>query len=309
MSDRIEKIIGYPSLELVTNQVVEGFITGLHKSPFHGFSVEFAEHRLYNSGESIKNIDWKLFARTEKLFVKKYEQETNLRCLLVVDHSSSMYFPFDHLPSFQNPNKITFAAYACGVLVQMLSRQRDAFGLSLISDKIDNITDIKSNFAHKKHIFENLEKLLLAQDGGERFTTNISPLLHELAESIHRRSLIIIFTDLLSENGDEKELISSLQHLRHSKHEVILFHVSDKAKEIDFNFENRPHRFVDIETLQEVKLNPQEIREIYTQTIASKFKSIKEACANMKIDFVDADINQGFEQILLPYIIKRTKMN
>lgn len=307
MSDKIDSIIGYPSLELVTNQVVEGFITGLHKSPFHGFSVEFAEHRLYNSGESTRNIDWKLYGRTDKLFVKKYEEETNLRCLLVVDNSSSMFFPTHKEPSFSNPNKITFAAYACGVLIQMLSRQRDAYGLSLISDKIDLITEIKSNFGHKKHVFTLLESLLKPYDRETKLQTNISPLLHQLAMQVHRRSLIIIFTDLLSEENTE-DLISSLQHMKHSKHEVILFHVSDKQKEIEFDYNSRPHRFVDVETLEEIKLNPQEIKEAYQKAIKDKIQKVKTSCENSMIDFVEADINKGFDQILLPYIIKRTKM-
>lgn len=308
MSDKIESIIGYPSLELVTNQVVEGFITGLHKSPFHGFSVEFAEHRLYNSGESTKNIDWKLYGRTDKLFVKKYEEETNLRCLLVVDNSSSMFFPTHKEPSFSNPNKITFAAYASGVLIQMLSRQRDAYGLSLISDKIDLITEIKSNFGHKKQMFTLLEGLLKPYDKETKLQTNISPLLHQLAMQVHKRSLIIIFTDLFSDESTE-EIISSLQHLKHSKHEVILFHVNDKEKEIDFNYSSRPHRFVDMETLEEIKLNPQEIKDAYQKTIQNKIHEVKTSCENTRIDFVEANINNGFDQILLPYIIKRTKMH
>lgn len=309
MSDKVESIIGYPSLELVANQVVEGFITGLHKSPFHGFSVEFAEHRLYNAGESTKNIDWKLYGRTDKLFVKKFEEETNLRCLLVVDNSSSMFFPIDKEFSFTNPNKIVFSVYASAVLIQILSRQRDAFGLSLISDKIDLITDIKSNFGHKKYMFQLLEGLLKPQDKEKQQQTDIAPLLHQLAEQVHRRSLVIIFTDLLSSQNDEKEIISSLQHLKHSKHEVILFHVNDKNKEIDFEFSNRPHRFIDMETNEEIKLNPQEIRQAYKSAIEQKIQNIKTSCDKIRIDFVESDTNQGFDQILLPYIIKRTKMN
>lgn len=309
MSDKIETIVGYNSLEFVTNQIVEGFITGLHKSPFHGFSVEFAEHRLYNSGESIKNIDWKLYGRTDKFFVKKYEEETNLRCILVIDNSSSMYFPIIKEPSFSNPNKISFAVYASGVLIQMLSSQRDAFGLSLISDKIDLITEVKSNFSHKKYIFKQLEDLLQPLDKEKKVQTDISPILHQLAEKVHRRSLIIIFTDLLSSHNDEKEIISSLQHLKHCKHEVILFHVNDKSKEIDFEYINSPYRLIDIETSLEIKLNPQDVRDIYKKSILNKLKTIKDACENIRIDFVDANINQGLEKILLPYIIKRTKMH
>ena len=309
MSDKIETIVGYNSLEFVANQIVEGFITGLHKSPFHGFSVEFAEHRLYNSGESIKNIDWKLYGRTDKFFVKKYEEETNLRCILVIDNSSSMYFPIIKQPSFSNPNKISFAVYASGVLIQMLSSQRDAFGLSLISDKIDLITEVKSNFSHKKYIFKLLEDLLQPLDKEKNIQTDISPILHQLAEKVHRRSLIIIFTDLLSSQNDEKEIISSLQHLKHCKHEVILFHVNDKSKEIDFEYNNSPYRLIDIETSQEIKLNPQDLRDIYKKSILNKLKTIKDACENIRIDFVDANINQGLEKILLPYVIKRTKMH
>ncbi|MCK9163993.1 MAG: DUF58 domain-containing protein [Bacteroidales bacterium] len=309
MSDKIENIIGYNSIEFVTNQIVEGFITGLHKSPFHGFSVEFAEHRLYNSGESIKNIDWKLFGRTDKFFVKKYEEETNLRCVLVLDHSSSMFFPIQKESSFSNPNKITFAAYASGVIIQMLSRQRDAFGLSLVSEKIDLITDIRSNFGHKKYVFNLLEDLIRQKDKEIKVQTNISPILHQLAEQIHRRSLVIIFTDLLSSQEDEKEIISSLQHLKHCKHEVILFHVNDKNKEIDFDYKNHPYRLIDIETSEEIKLNPQDLREVYQKAILNKIKTIKDSCENIRIDFVDANINEGLDKILLPYIIKRTKMN
>lgn len=308
MSDNIEKLIGYPFLELIANQVVEGFITGLHKSPFHGFSVEFAEHRLYNSGESIRNVDWKLYAKTEKLFVKKYEEETNLRCLLVLDHSSSMYFPREGKPSFKNPNKLLFSIYASAALTQMLFKQRDAFGIALLSDKIDNITDIKSSFSHKRFIFSELEKEILHSDKEIKQNTNISPLLHELSERIHKRSLVIIFSDLLSYNEDIDDLISSLQHLKHEKHEVILFHVNNKAKELDLDFENRQYRFVDMETSEEVKLNPLEIKKEYQKIIYEKFNKIKNSCGQMKIDFIEADINKGFDQILIPFLIKRKKM-
>ncbi|MFA7081317.1 MAG: DUF58 domain-containing protein [Bacteroidales bacterium] len=309
MSDRIENIIGYNSIEFVSNQIVEGFITGLHKSPFHGFSVEFAEHRLYNSGESIKNIDWKLYGRTDKFFVKKYEEETNLRCVLVLDNSSSMFFPIEKENSFNSPNKITFSAYASGVIIQMLSRQRDAFGLSLVSDKIDLITDIKSNFGHKKYVFNLLEDLIRPKDKEIKAQTNISPILHQLAEQIHRRSLIIIFTDLLSSQDSENEIIASLQHLKHCKHEVILFHVNDRNKEIDFDYKNTPYRLIDLETSEEIKLNPQDLREVYKKAILKKIKTIKDSCENIRIDFVDANINEGVDKVLLPYIIKRTKMN
>lgn len=308
MTESLENIQGYPYLELIANQVVEGFITGLHKSPFHGFSVEFAEHRLYNSGESVRNVDWKLYAKSEKLFVKKFEEETNLRCLIVLDHSSSMLYPQREKPSFQNPNKLFFSIYASAVLTQMLYKQRDAFGLALLSDKIDNITDISSSFSHKRHIFSSLEKEILQKDSQERKTTKITPFLHEIAERIHKRSLIIIFTDLFSWEDENHDLIQSLQHLKHSKHEIILFHVNSHSKEIDLDFENRQYRFMDMETREEIKLNPVEIQDNYRKIIEEKIKEIKNSCGQMKIDFIDADINKGFDQILIPYLIKRIKM-
>ncbi len=308
MSEHLDDILGYPSLELIASQVVEGFITGLHKSPFHGFSVEFAEHRLYNSGESVRNVDWKLYAKTEKLFVKKFEEETNLRCLLVLDNSSSMYFPVQDKPSFDNPNKMIFSVYASAVLIQMLYKQRDAYGLSLLSDKIEYISELKSNFAHRKYMFSYLEQLLSPLDTKERKHTFLSPLLHEIAERVHKRSLIIIFTDLFSNDEDISDIISSLQHLKHAKHEVILFHVTQKSKEIDLDFENRQHRFVDIETKEELKLNPYDIRKEYQAILESRIKEMKNTCGQLNIDFIEADIDKGFDQILIPYMIKRTRM-
>src|SRR5574344_1171787 len=150
MSDKIESIIGYPSLELVTNQVVEGFITGLHKSPFHGFSVEFAEHRLYNTGEPIRHIDWKLYGRTEKLFVKRYEEDTTLRCQIVIDRSSSMCFPVRSTIDFEHPNKLLFSVYSAASLMELMRRQRDAVGLDLFDEAIEFHEPAKSSPVHSK---------------------------------------------------------------------------------------------------------------------------------------------------------------
>ncbi len=150
------KLQQFSHLELIAKQVVEGFITGLHKSPFHGFSVEFAEHRLYNTGESTKNIDWKLYGRTDKIFVKRYEEETNLRCQIIIDNSSSMYFPIEK----DKQNKITFSVYCAAAMIQLLKVQRDAAGLSTFSEKIELHTQAKSSPVHYKMLFNELEKLL-----------------------------------------------------------------------------------------------------------------------------------------------------
>ncbi len=157
MFPEIEK---YKSLDFFARQVVEGFITGLHKSPFHGFSVEFAEHRLYNSGESTKNIDWKLYGRTDKLFVKRYEEETNLRCQVLIDQSSSMYFPLERQGNFRKPNKLTFSVYAAALIMELLVRQRDAFGLTLFSDSVELQTEVRSSVLHQRYVYSLMEKLL-----------------------------------------------------------------------------------------------------------------------------------------------------
>ena len=177
------------SLELLAKQLVEGFITGLHKSPYHGFSVEFAEHRLYNVGQSTRHIDWKVFARTDRLYTKQYEEETNLRCQIVLDCSSSMYYPAE------TRAKLKFSVYCASALAYLLHKQRDAVGLCLFSDKIDTITPVKSTSAHLEKLFSLLDTL--AESGtATRKDTHVADVLHEIAEKIHRRSLIIIFSDM-----------------------------------------------------------------------------------------------------------------
>lgn len=298
----------FGSLEFLARQVVEGFITGLHKSPFHGFSVEFAEHRLYNTGESIKHIDWKLYGRTDRLYVKRYEEETNLRCQLVIDHSSSMYFPQKKEPSINDPNKITFSVYAAAALMYLMRRQRDAVGLQVFSDHIESATPVRSTPVHHKNLYVELEKLLEPIPAKEKRRTMTTDALHLIAEKIHKRSLVVIFSDMFESSHDPEKLFSALQHLKHNKHEVILFHVTDKEKEEEFMYGNRPHRIIDMESGEELKLNPSEVREKYVEAVSSFKKELKLRCAQYHIDFVEADINKGFEQILLSYLVKRSKL-
>lgn len=299
----------FPQLELLAKQVVEGFITGLHKSPYHGFSVEFAEHRLYNKGESTKNIDWKLYGRTDKLFVKRYEEETNLRCHLIIDNSSSMYFPFeDDATSPSKTNKITFSVQCAAALIELFKRQRDAVGLSLFAEKIDFHVQAKSSSLHHQVLYHELEKLLKPYDVNVHKKTAAIDAIHQISEAIHKRSLVIIFSDMMESSDKSEELFSALQHLKHKKHEVILFHVIDKKKELDFDFENRPYRFLDMESGDEVKFNPSEIKESYKRAIADYTKELKLKCGQCKIDFVEADINAGYDQVLIPYLLKRKKI-
>ncbi|RHV91845.1 DUF58 domain-containing protein [Culturomica massiliensis] len=306
MSVSLEEIVQYEqfdNLEFIASQIVEGFITGLHRSPYHGFSVEFAEHRVYNNGESTKHVDWKLFARTEKLFIKQYEEETNLRSYIVLDTSSSMLFPYKS----GKISKLSFSVYCAAALIYMLRKQRDAAGLCLFSDKIETLTDTKLNTTHTQMIYSLLQNLIKENAIPLNRPTTTANILHQLADSIGKRSLIVLFSDMFT-NGDTEELFAALQHLRYNKHEVILFHVKDKKMEEQFQFPNRPHIFIDLESGKEIKFSPNEIRETYKQKIAEFYKELKLRCSQFRIDFVEADINEGFREILLPYLIKRSKL-
>lgn len=292
------------NLELLAKQVVEGFITGLHKSPFHGFSVEFAEHRLYNVGDNVRNIDWKLYARTDKLFSKRYEEETNLRCQFILDVSSSMFFP---LKAY---NKLNFSVQSIASLIYLLKRQRDAFGLSLFTDHLLLNTPAKSTTTHQKFLFSKLEEVLKTEQLNTK--TNVEQALHQIAELIHKRSLVVIFSDMLNSLPDEhytERLFAALQHLKFNKHEVVIFNVTDKAKEVDFNFENRPYEFVDMETGAVLKTHTSKVKDAYLAGIQQYRQAIQLKCSQYKIDLIDADITEGFQPILQAYLIKRQKMN
>ena len=301
------EILRLGHLELLARQVVEGFITGLHKSPFHGFSVEFAEHRLYNTGESTRYIDWKLFGRSDKLFVKRFEEETNLRCQLIIDNSSSMHFPEEG--KSKPLNKINFSVHAAAAIAYMLRLQRDAVGISIFSDKIELNTPARSNSLHHKMLFSEMEKRIATSGIQIGTRTMGAQALHEIAETIHKRSLVIIFSDMMDSSENQEELFGALQHLRHNKHEVILFHVTDKKTEEEFRFENRPYDFIDVETGEHVKVHSNEIKEIYVKAMQDFKNELKMRCAQYRIDFVEADINEGYRNVLLPYLLKREKFH
>lgn len=302
-----QKIEPFSKLELLAKQVVEGFITGLHKSPFHGFSVEFAEHRIYNSGESTKHIDWKLFAKTDKLFIKRYEEETNLRCQIVIDTSQSMLFPLD-ITDKNKLNKLSFSVYAAAALMQLLKSQRDALGLTFFNSEITKHIPAKSNPTQQKIMYHELEELLNQVKTEDLTFTDSAKALNQLSEIIHKRSLVVIFSDMFEEHSQLDGIFSALQHLKYNKHDVVLFHVVDKTQELDFEFENRPHHFIDIETKQEIKLNPNQVKDLYLSKINEYTESLKLKCGQYKIDFVEADINKGFDVVLQSYLVKRQTM-
>jgi uncharacterized protein (DUF58 family) len=289
------------SLELLAKQLVEGFITGLHKSPYHGFSVEFAEHRLYNEGQSTRHIDWKVFARTDRLYTKQYEEETNLRCLLVLDCSSSMYYPKASLA------KIKFSIYAASALAYLLHRQRDAVGISLFSDAVEELTPIKSSSTHLNKLFALLDtKLKPIKD--EQKKTNVVSVLHEIAEKIHKRSLVIIFSDMFDGGDNHEEIFKALQHLKHNKHEVLLFHVTDHETELTFSFAERPYEFIDLESGEKLKLHPSEIKEKFEQQLTQFHAELKMKCNQLKIDFISVNSQSSYHEVLQAYLIKRGKM-
>jgi len=295
----------YVNLELVAKHIVEGFITGIHKSPMHGFSVEFAEHRQYNTSEPTKHIDWKLYAKTDKLFVKRFEEETNLRCHIVIDHSSSMYFPLQDSYNLQSPNKIFYSIYAAAVLMQILKSQRDAIGLSVFSDTLELHTRARGGETHLKMIYRELEKILQPISKDTRANSMVTDTLHTIAEQIHKRSMVVIFSDMFESQAKTEELMLALQHLRHNNHDVLLFHTYDKKLEFDFAYDNRLYKFIDMETGGEVKLHSNHIREYYQAAIGEYFQELNLKCGQYQIDLIPVDIHRGLEQILIPYLLKR----
>jgi len=300
MEFNLKEVREVGNIELLARQMVEGFITGLHKSPYHGFSVEFAEHQLYNSGESTRHIDWKVYAKTDRLYTKRYEEETNLRCHIIIDCSSSMYYPQE------NQGKITFSVLAAAALTHLLQKQRDAVGLFTFTHELTLQTPVKSTATHAHKIFLALDSLLKSVPSQQK--TAIAPVLHEIAQKIHKRSLVVLFSDMFHNQDNHQQLFTALQHLKHQKNEILLFHVVDRDTEMDFNFEDRPYEFVDLESGEKIRLVPGEIKANYQQAMDQSYQQLKMKCNQFKIDLVEVDIKEPFQKILSQYLIKRTRM-
>ncbi len=305
LQTELNKTGGFKNLELLAKQVVEGFIAGMHKSPFHGFSAEFAEHKIYNQGESTKHIDWKLYAKTDKLFTKRYDEETNLRCHLIIDNSSSMHYPQIKDFSIHHLNKIGFSALASASLMHILKKQRDAVGLSIYSDAYDFYAPEKGSERHHQMLLAQLGNMVVLKPINKK--TETYAYLHQIAENIHRRSLIFFFTDMFQTATDNEQLFEALRHLKHNKHEVVLFHVMDKEKELYFDFDNTPKRFIDVETGEFINLYPDMIKESYESSVADYFNTIRLKCGQYQIKYVEADINKSFDKILTTYMVERGK--
>ena len=306
IESQIEKISSFQHLELLANQVVEGFISGMHKSPFHGFSAEFAEHKVYNVGESTKHIDWKLFAKTDRLYTKRFEEETNLRCHIIIDNSSSMHYPKlkDNQQFYEN--KIGFSVLASAVLMNLLKKQRDAVGLSVFSDKYEYYAPEKGSDRHHRMILNALEGLL--EKPAVKKSTDTITFLHQIAEKIHRRSMIILFTDMFQSGSDtsgEEALFSALQHLKHNKHKVVLFHVVDNKTELNFDFDNAPRKFIDVESGEEVAVFADNVKEEYEKQVESYFKKLALTCAQNRIKYISVGVDESFEKILMTYLVEK----
>ena len=301
----INEITGFKNLELLATQVVEGFISGLHKSPFHGFSAEFAEHKIYNNGESTKHIDWKLYAKTDKLYTKRYEEETNLRCHIIVDNSSSMHYPKLKQFSINSLNKIGFSVLASAAIMNLLKRQRDAVGMSIYSNEYEFYSNEKGSERHHQMLLGHLNNAI--SQSREQIQTKTYTHLHLIAEKLKRRSLVFLFTDMFQSDAEEEKLFEALQHLKYNKHEVVLFHTYDKEKELQFDFSNRPKRFVDVETGEHVNLYADNIKENYEAAVQRYFTELEMKCGLYRIKYVPTDINEHFNKILTTYLVERQK--
>ncbi|MEM6342592.1 MAG: DUF58 domain-containing protein [Bacteroidota bacterium] len=286
------------NIEIKAKLIVEGFITGMHKSPYHGFSVEFAEHRPYNAGESLKNIDWKVFGKTNKLYSKKFEEETNLRCQVVLDVSDSMRYPQKGM------TKLEYGAYLAAALQYLMIGQRDAAGMTLFDESIQFSAPPKSKYSWLVPIFKKLEEVVASTELFTRKTAT-AKVLHEIAMKFHRRSFVVLITDLFNQQEDSDELFKALQHLRHEKHEVLVFHLLDRPTEEDFDFPNRPVILKDLESGEKIEVSPHQIRDQY-QSLMRKFKArFKQKCYEFKIDFIEVDIQQAYDKVLTDYLVKR----
>jgi uncharacterized protein (DUF58 family) len=294
MTDRYfdpEGLARIGNMELVARQVVEGFLSGRHRSPYHGFSVEYLDHRPYTPGDHLRDLDWKIMARTDKYFVKLFEDETNLRAYILLDCSRSMGFQSDGL------NKLEYGSYLAAALSHLLLRQNDAVGLVLFDEKVRQYLAPHARGTQFRHVLEILEH---AQPEGE---TDVGVILHEVADRIRRRGLVILISDLLD---DPRNVADGLQHFRHNHHEVIVFHVMDHA-ELTFPFEQLT-RFKDIEGPACVVANPRSVRARYLERVETFIEGLKAECCERKISYALADTRQPYDLLLAGYLEKRSRL-
>ncbi len=279
-------------IELKAKLVVEGFITGLHRSPYHGFSVEFSEHRQYYPGDEVKHIDWKVYGRTDKYFIKQYEEETNLRCIIAVDKSASMKYA-----SEGNISKYEYSIYLAAALSYMLMKQRDAVGLALYDTNLKTFLPPRSKTSYIYEILKTLDNTKPSDK------TGTSAALDELAERINRRGLVVIMSDFLD---DDISVTNALKHFRHRNHEVVVFHILD-PQEIEFKFGTSAN-FVDAESGEEMVTQPYQIRKSYKKAVNSFIHNIQKECYNHNIDYNLITTSDTFDKALRKFLSKRARI-
>jgi len=278
-------------MELVARQVVEGFLTGRHRSPYHGFSVEYLDHRAYSPGDDPRAIDWKILARTDKYHVKLFEDETNLRAHLLVDCSKSMAFQSGGV------SKLTYASYLAAALSYLMLHQNDAVGLVLFDSEIRQYLPPKARKTQFRRILDLLDHSYSKED------TDVGAVLHDVAERIPRRGLVIVLSDLID---DEAKVAGGLQHFRHNNHEVIVFHVMDDA-ELTFPYD-RLTRFKDMEGVGRVTANPKSLRNRYLTRIGQWLDALKTACFERNVGYNLANTKEPYDQFLAAYLEKRSRL-
>jgi uncharacterized protein (DUF58 family) len=295
------------NMELRARLIVEGFITGLHKSPYHGFSVEVAEHRPYNPGDEYKRIDWKVFGKTDRYYLKQYEEETNLRSFIVLDTSRSMRYRHHG-----KLTKLQYASYLAAALQYLMLKQRDATGLIAFDSRVHTVMPPKSTRAFLRTALAKLEELNSdpEQVEGRASTsgTAAAAALHEVAERISRRSLVIIMTDLFENVSEHDDLLRALKHLRHKKHEVLVFHILESHTERSFDFPDVPMLFRDMETGVQLSIHPGQIRRQYREAVEAFSNRFRRSCLEFNIDFEELDTGVPFERALLGYLNKRSRL-
>jgi uncharacterized protein (DUF58 family) len=290
------------NMELRARLIVEGFITGLHRSPYHGFSVEFAEHRPYNPGDELRHVDWKVFAKTDRFYIKQYEEETNLRHYVVLDTSPSMHYRGNAALS-----KLEYGAYLAAGLHNLMLKQRDATGLIAFDETVHTVRRPKATPGYLRPLLVALEQLTRNGEVEGRRTSAASAL-NEVAERIARRSLVVVITDLFENIAAHDDLLRSLRHLRHRGHEVIVFHVLEGETERRFRFPDVPMLFRDMETGAELSVQPAQLREHYEEAVQHFSENFRRRCLENDIDFAELDTNEPYDTALLAYLNKRKRL-
>ncbi|MFH1853503.1 MAG: DUF58 domain-containing protein [Candidatus Neomarinimicrobiota bacterium] len=286
-----EMVARLNNMSLRARMVVEGYILGLHKSPYHGFSVEFAEHRAYGPGDEIRHIDWKLYGKTDRYYVKQFEEETNLRTHLILDTSRSMTYGSGKV------SKLEYAGYLSAALTYLMLSQQDGVGLVLFDNRINKFIPPRSNPGHLNTILSQLDQIRYGTD------TRIGPVLHEMAERIKKSGLVILISDLLDE---PEKIMAGLKHFRHNKQEVVVFHILDR-QELEFNFSSRT-RFRDLETTETITTEPWQIQERYAELVGRFQDYYRRHCREQKVDYIPFYTDQNLDLALNGYLQKRQRL-